>query len=82
MAYPRRCPLCGADYHGSTWRRTPGGIMSELPHTTLRAEAGGTPDPREPEMPGRLLTLRCAACRGEYAWDYFAEQPPLRSRAR
>ena len=32
--------------------------------------------------PGRLLTLRCRICRGEYVWDYFAAQPPLRTRRR
>jgi hypothetical protein len=74
MAYPRSCPLCGADYKGMIRGRTPGGIVAEFHHTTLRAEPGGTPDPREPTLPGRLLTLRCARCGGEYAWDFFAGQ--------
>jgi hypothetical protein len=72
MAYPRRCPLCGADYREAIRRRTPGGIVPEFRHTTLRAKSGGTPSPREPALPGRLLTLRCLACGGAYAWDFFA----------
>ena len=40
---------------------------------TVRAGPGGTPSPSNPEVPGRLLVLRCLACRGEYPWDYFAD---------
>jgi hypothetical protein len=74
MAYPRSCPLCGADYdvHKGGDRR----------HSTIRTVPGGTPSPRRRDLPGSLLTLRCAACRGEYAWDYFAEQPQLPSPRR
>ena len=82
MVYPRRCPLCGADYHGAIKGRTALGPASEFRHATLRAEPGGTPDPRTPALPGRLLTLCCRICRGEYVWDYFAAQPPLRARRR
>ena len=66
MVYPRRCPLCGAGYDA--------GKGHDLRHATVRAAPGGTPDPRRPGDPGRLLRLRCLACRGEYVWDYFAEQ--------
>ncbi len=74
MAYPRRCPLCGADYRRMIRSRMDGGIMSEFPHMTLQAEPGGTPDHRRPDEPGLLLTLRCLDCRGEYGWDYFADR--------
>jgi hypothetical protein len=47
---------------------------SELRHATPAAVPGGTPDPREPALPGWLLTLRCARCGGEYARDYIAGQ--------
>ena len=67
MTYPRRCPLCGADYDPRRLERPD--------HMTLRAEAGGTPSPSRPDLPGRLLTLRCRACGGEYLWDYFAGRP-------
>ena len=43
MVYPRRCPLCGADYRGMIRGRTPGGPASEFPPATLRAEPGATP---------------------------------------
>jgi hypothetical protein len=75
MAYPRHCPLCGADCGGSTRQAGRGGLGSEFRLATLSAEPGGTPSPWRPTLPGRLLTLRCAVCRGEYAWDYFAGQP-------
>ena len=67
MVYPRSCPLCGLDYAL--------GKVERPDHATVRAEVGGTPSPSQPGLPGRLLTLRCRACRGEYAWDYFAGQP-------
>jgi hypothetical protein len=75
MAYPRRCPLCGVDYYQSP--KGQGGIRvpSDSRHATLSAEPGGTPSPWRPGLPGRLLTLRCLACHGEYAWDYFGGQP-------
>ena len=75
MIYPRHCPLCGADYSGPIKGRTALGPASEFPHTTLHAGPGGTSSPREPTLPGRLLALRCRACRGEYAWDYFGGRP-------
>ena len=75
MAYPRRCPLCRADYRVSIRSRGGSRVASDLGHLTLSAGPGGTPSPWRPELPGRLLTLRCLACDGEYAWDYFAEQP-------
>ena len=74
MAYPRRCPLCGADYHGSIRVPSPRPVVGDLPHVTLHAEPGGKPSHRRPGSPGLLLTLRCSVCRGEYAWDYFAGQ--------
>ena len=75
MVYPRRCPLCGADYYESPKGR--GGIMvpSDSRHATLSAEPGGTPSPWRTGLPGRLLRLRCLACDGEYVWDYFAGRP-------
>ena len=75
MAYPRRCPLCGADYRGSAKGRLAIGVACEDRHATLSAGPGGTPSRWRPTLPGRLLTLRCQACRGEYVWDYFAGQP-------
>jgi hypothetical protein len=75
MAYPRRCPLCGADYYGSAKGRGGICVSSDLLHATLSVEPGGTPSPWRPRQPGRLLTLACTLCRGEYAWDYFAGQP-------
>jgi hypothetical protein len=67
MAYPRRCPICEAAYSG------PG---ADILHTTPEAAPGGTPSPQFPDLPGRLLTLRCALCTGTYAWDYFASATP------
>ena len=75
MAYPRRCPLCEADYLRAPRVHGPAGVACDDRHMTLSAEPGGTPSPWRPELPGRILTLRCLACRGEYAWDFFAEQP-------
>jgi hypothetical protein len=65
MAYPRRCPVCEATY----------GQTSESDHTTLETAPGGTPSPRFPDRPGRLLTLCCGLCKGTYVWDYFADAP-------
>jgi hypothetical protein len=45
MAYPRRCPLCGADYYGSAKGRGGIYVASDLLHATLSAEPGGTPSP-------------------------------------
>jgi hypothetical protein len=73
VAYPRRCPLCRADYGSSG--------AADLRHATVRSEPGGTPSRWRPASPGRLLTLRCAVCRDEYTWDYFAGQPPDAERA-
>ena len=64
MAYPRRCPLCEADYRRDK--------AHDLHHTTTRSQAGGTPSRSRPWLPGRVLTLCCSACRAEYGWDYFA----------
>jgi hypothetical protein len=75
MAYPRRCPLCGADYRGPIRGRLAIGVACEDRHATLSAEPGGTPSPWRAGLPGRLLMLACALCRGQYAWDYFAGQP-------
>ena len=75
MTYPRRCPLCGADCGGARKRQAGISLASEFRHTTLSAEPGGTPSPWRPELPGRLLALRCLACDGEYGWDYFGGQP-------
>ena len=72
MTYPRRCPLCEADYRGPGGGRVPTGVVSDLRHATLSVVPGGTPSPWRPSVPGRLLTLHCLACRGEYIWDYFA----------
>ena len=80
MAYPRRCPLCGADYRGSIRSRTAVGVAEDLRHATLRAEPGGTPSPWRPQLPGRLLTLCCRLCWGEYRWDYFADRPAAAAR--
>ncbi len=70
MTYPRRCPLCAAQYgaYGS-------GGPAETQHVTLLARSGGTPSPWRPELPGRLLRLRCLLCGGTYGWDYFAGCP-------
>ena len=67
MTYPRRCPLCQTAYAG---------ISAELYHATLRSAPGGTPSPQFPDVPGRVLTLSCLACRGEYLWDFFADTVP------
>jgi len=64
MVYPRQCPLCAAAYGQHT--------ADDNQHATARAEPGGTPSPWRPGLPGRLLTLVCIDCRGEYVWDYFA----------
>jgi hypothetical protein len=77
MVYPRSCPLCEDDYRLPIRGRTAVGIVSEFHHTTARSRPGGTPSPWLLGLPGRLLTLRCVACRGEYAWDYFAEPLPV-----
>jgi hypothetical protein len=65
MAYPRQCPRCGADYRAAG--------VTDLGHATVRSEPGGTRSPWRPALRGRLLTLRCLACCGEYGWDYFAD---------
>ena len=75
MTYPRTCPLCRADYRLSIRSRPGVSIVSDLRHATLSARPGGTPSPWVPALPGRLLTLRCRACDGEYGWDYFVGQP-------
>ena len=65
MTYPRRCPLCQTAYAAA----------ADLGHVTVHTEPGGTPSPQYPELPGRLLTLHCRTCRGEYPWDFFADAP-------
>ena len=75
MTYPRNCPLCRTDYRLSIRSRPGVSIVSDLRHGTLSARPGGTPSPWVPALPGRLLTLRCRACDGEYAWDYFIGRP-------
>jgi hypothetical protein len=64
MAYPRRCPLCRHPY-GEAGAQISG-------HVTVRSEPGGTHSPAVRDRPGRLLTLKCLACGGEYRWDFFA----------
>ena len=64
MVYPRQCPLCATDYGQE--------VAAETHHITARSAPGGTPSPWLPGLPGRLLTLVCQDCRGEYVWDYFA----------
>ena len=64
MTYPRRCPLCQTAYAGAS---------AELYHATLHSAPGGTPSLQFPDVPGRVLTLSCLACRGEYLWDFFAD---------
>jgi len=68
MVYPRQCPLCAAAYE------------SDGAHTTGASESGGTPSPWRPELPGRLLTLICIDCHGEYVWDYFAGRSMLEAQ--
>ena len=75
MAYPRRCPLCEADYRRPLTGYRAAGVACDDGHATLSTRPGGTPSPWRPTLPGRLLALRCLACDGEYAWDYFAGQP-------
>ena len=69
MTYPRRCPLCEASYEPDP--------SSDLSHVTVGAEPGGTPSPQFPTAPGRVLTLHCQTCGGEYPWDFFADAVPL-----
>ena len=68
MAYPRRCPRCGIE-HGTNGATDRG-------HVTIKAVSGGTPSPWRPQLPGRILTLRCMTCSDEYDWDYFASLCP------
>ena len=65
MAYPRRCPLCDIE-HGTNGATDRG-------HVTIKSAPGGTRSPWRPQLPGRILTLRCMTCAGEYEWDYFAD---------
>ena len=67
MTYPRSCSLCETAYAG---------LSADLGHVTLRSAPGGTPSPQFPELPGRILTLHCRLCGGEYAWDFFADAAP------
>ena len=69
MTYPRRCPLCETSYEPDP--------SSDLAHVTVQSEPGGTPSPQFPTMPGRVLTLHCQTCGGEYPWDFFADAVPL-----
>lgn len=61
MVYPRSCPHCGV-----------GEPSPELLYSTRRALDGGTRSPWRPELPGRILDLRCGACSAVFRWDYFA----------
>jgi hypothetical protein len=72
MVYPRQCPLCATDYGQEA--------AAETSHVTAHSAPGGTPSPWRPGLPGRLLTLVCQDCRGEYVWDYFAGQPMLKTQ--
>ena len=67
MTYPRHCPHCQTTYAGPS---------PELGHVTLHATSGGTPSHRFPHLSGRVLTLHCLSCGGEYPWDFFADAVP------
>lgn len=60
MVYPRACPSCQ--------RSEP---SPEQLYSTRAAMDGGTPSPFRPELPGRVLDLRCGACWALFRWDYF-----------
>ena len=74
MVYPRRCPLCDATYGVRNFAGL--NVSPDLRHVTLQAQPGGTPSPWHPGEPGRLLTLHCLLCTGEYGWDYFGGRLP------
>ncbi len=63
MTYPRVCPSCGA-----------GEPAPEQLYSTRAAIDGGVPSPWRPELPGRLLDLRCGACWALFRWDYFGSR--------
>jgi hypothetical protein len=63
MVYPRRCPSCGRDEPSP-----------EQLYSTRAATDGGTPSPWRPEVPGRILDLRCGACWALFRWDYFGSR--------
>ena len=48
---------------------------------TIKAVSGGTPSPWRPQLPGRILTLRCMTCSDEYEWDYFGDGAPNPARS-
>jgi len=60
MTYPRACPSCG--------RNEP---SPDQLYTTRAAVDGGTPSPWRPDLPGRILDLRCSTCWALFRWDYF-----------
>ena len=65
MTYPRRCPRCQTAY-----------VPIGQGHLTIRSEPGGTPSHQFADQPGRVLTLHCLSCGGEYPWDFFADAVP------
>jgi hypothetical protein len=70
VTYPRRCPLCAIAYAAGDLRST----AAATDHLTVHATPGGTPSPWRPELPGRILSLRCSVCAGLYEWDYFGSR--------
>ena len=67
MPSPRRSPPCATVYDSRHVERAL--------HVTLGVAPGGARSPWQPNEPGRLLTLRCLACRGDYGWDSCAGWP-------
>lgn len=63
MVYPRVCPGCGATEPSS-----------EQLYSTRATAEGGTRSPWHPELPGRILDLRCSACWALIRWDYFGSR--------
>src|ERR1700730_18860303 len=63
MVYPRACPSCRRD------EPSPEQLFS-----TRAALDGGTPSPRRPDQPGRILDLRCGVCWALFRWDYFCSR--------
>ena len=63
MVYPRACPSCGVSEPSP-----------EQLYSTRAAFDGGTRSPWRPELPGRVLDLRCGACWALIRWDYFGSK--------
>lgn len=63
MVYPRACPSCGVAEPSP-----------EQLYSTRSAFDGGTQSPWKPELPGRVLDLRCGACWALFRWDYFGSR--------